>query len=162
MVLFLQELEGHWRLAQQFAANSNAKFLVNVEKEIKKISNGVWWNQIKYYFPNGVFTLTDTKTDTRTDKLAQNPVGADVCVVCTLPHKTHFCQSREFGNFNFVFQDSERYLFDNRVRIRDIELVTGLGFLTANRTLESVRTRTAAYPNRWIPASSWHWLKREY
>ena len=39
-------------------------------------------------------------------------------------------------------------MFDNRVRIRDIELVTGLEFLTANRTLESVRTRTAAYPKQ--------------
>jgi hypothetical protein len=40
------------------------------------------------------------------------------------------------------FQSFAEYLFDNRVRLRDIELVTNLQMVTLKNTTQAVKTRT--------------------
>ena len=41
----------------------------------------------------------------------------------------------------FLFQIKEQFLMQNVVRIRDIELLTGLEFLSESGDLEAIRTR---------------------
>ena len=48
-----------------------------------------------------------------------------------------------------VFQSSREYLIDNLARIRDVELLTGLNFLTANNTQEAIVTRTQIAQSLW-------------